>query len=76
LDWPALSSYLNPMENMWGKLLRNVYRDCQRFQSLDHLKERIIQCWQEISNEDCRTLINSMPKRMYEVILKNGKHAY
>jgi len=74
LDWPSMSPDLSPMENMWGNLSRNVYRDGHQFQSLDQLKERICQCWEDISTEQCRKLINSMPSRIYEVILKNGKH--
>ena len=29
MDWPALSSDLNPIENLWGIVARQVYVQCK-----------------------------------------------
>jgi len=69
-----MSPDLNPMKNMWGNLSRKVYRDGRQFQSLEQLKDRIKEYWDEINTEECRILINSIQNRLFEVIRKNGKY--
>ena len=38
LDWPAYSPDLNPIENVWGLLARNVYEDGKQFDVVEELK--------------------------------------
>jgi hypothetical protein len=33
MDWPALSPDLNPFENLWGILAREVYADGKQYNS-------------------------------------------
>ena len=72
LDWPSLSPDLNPMENLWGILARKVYNNNRQFQNLNDLKECILHSWSEIDETILKSLINSMPNRIFDVIRCNG----
>lgn len=72
IDWPARSPDLNPIENLWGLLVQEVYAGFRSFDYEDDLVEAINFAWEKISLEYLRTLIKSMPKRCVEVIEKRG----
>eukprot|EP01034_Spumella_vulgaris_P024789 gene24789-31167_t len=72
-NWPAKSPDLNPIENMWGYLARNVYRDNKQYATVNELKEAIMRCWYEITPEMRHKLIDSMPDRCVRVIAGDGK---
>ncbi len=72
LNWPAYSPDLNPIENLWGILVRRVYANGKQFGSVDDLIESIVECWENILLPDLQRLIDSMQNRICEVIQKNG----
>lgn len=72
LAWPACSPDLNPIENVWGILVRMVYTEHRQFESVASLKIAIIDAWSRLSTEVLANLVNSMPDRVFEVIQKNG----
>lgn len=72
LGWPACSPDLNPVENLWGILSRAVYRNGKQYSSISEFKMAIQNCWREIQNDTLKTLIDSMPNRIFAVINKNG----
>lgn len=72
LPWPALSPDLNPIENLWGILTRRVYKNGKQFNTLNELKNAILNEWDQISLEEVRNLIMSMPNRIFSVILNSG----
>jgi predicted transcriptional regulator len=72
LSWPANSPDLNPMENLWALLVRKLYDNSRQFQNIKDLKEKLVECWQMITNEDLKKLIESMPRRIIETIQKKG----
>ena len=72
MDWPSLSPSLNPIENLWGLLVRKVYKNGKQFQTKDQLKDAIVKSWDEITTVECQNLIKSMPNRVYDVILNKG----
>lgn len=74
LEWPACSPDLNPIENLWGLMARRVYQNGRQFNNVLELKTVIKEVWAEISLETLRTLTNSMPNRLFEVIRNNGGH--
>lgn len=47
LEWPAES--LNPIENIWAILAREVDADCRQFNDLDFLKNAVVETWENIA---------------------------
>lgn len=72
LDWPARSADMNPIENVWGALSREVYRDGRQFDDLEELKEAIFYAWENIDMKYLKKLSAGMPKRLIECIEKKG----
>lgn len=73
MNWPARSPDLNPIENLWGILARRVYSGGRQFGTVRELQTCVRDEWRKIPSEMLENLIDSMPKRIYETILKNGK---
>lgn len=71
IDWPSNSPDLNPIENLWGLVKRNVEKKKPR--NLDDLEEFMIEECDLISDEIINNLVNSMRKRCEEVIKVNGE---
>lgn len=74
MTWPAKSPDLNPIENLWGILVRRVYRQNRQFQSENELMRAIEEAWVELPLETLQNLINSMSNRIYEVICRQGRN--
>ena len=72
LPWPWLSLDLNPIENVWGPLVRKVESEEMQFRTREQLKTAIFKSWEEITIDQLRNLVNSMPARIFEVIKLNG----
>lgn len=73
LSWPARSPDINPIENLWGLLVRDVYADCRQFNSTQELKTAIQEAWDRVSDEKLKKLANSLPKRVNLLIKNHGK---
>lgn len=72
MEWPACSPDCNPMENLWGILVRKVYANNRQFNTVAELKNAILKSWREIHVETIQNLVNSMSNRIFELINKNG----
>jgi transposase len=72
LQWPACSPDLNPIENLWGVIVRRVYANNRQFQTVAELKTAILQAWGDIEVQLLENLIRSMPNRIFEVIKCGG----
>jgi transposase len=73
LDWPAKSPDLNPIENLWGVLVREVYKDCRQYDSVAELEKAVKLAWSRIPVQLMKKLVYSMPQRINEVIKNHGK---
>lgn len=69
LDHPGCSPDSNPNENIWGWMVREVYENEHRFQTVDGLREAI---FTNLSKCLLETLASSMPNQIFEVLNKNG----
>lgn len=70
LEWPAQSPDLNPIEHLWGILKRKVRR--HTITTKEDLKRRLREEWNNISTEDCKKLVTSLPARISAVIKARG----
>lgn len=73
LEWPARSPDLNPVENLWGILVRRIYAEGKQYATVDELKAAISEAWENIEKSVLQNLVNSMPNRVFQVINRNGK---
>ena len=72
MDWPALSPYLNPIENLWGILCNKVYGGNKQYESKSQLEDSIQSEWEIIPIETLHNLALSLPSRLISVIENNG----
>ncbi len=70
LDWPANSTDLNPIENLWG-IVKSKMRDT-RPNNADDLKATVKETWASIPPQQCHKLITSMPRQIEAVIKAKG----
>ncbi|KAK3531536.1 hypothetical protein QTP70_024924 [Hemibagrus guttatus] len=68
LDHPACSPVLNPIENVWGWMSSEVYKNGPQFQTVDALREAIFTTWNNVPTSLLETVALNTPKRMFEVI--------
>ena len=69
----ANSPDLNVIENCWHMLKRKVAS--YNPSSTKELKEKILKVWsQEITQDYCKKLVESMPSRIKAVLKNKGKH--
>lgn len=71
-DWPPNSPDLNPIENLWAYLQRQVYAREPR--TMSQLQRVIEEEWTNIPVEMVQRLVNSMQRRLAAVIFNKGGH--
>lgn len=73
MEWPPQSPDLNPIENMWGLLKRRLNEYDTAPKGLNELYERVTHIWYNvITKEECQKVIDSMPRRIEQVIKNKG----
>lgn len=70
LSWPSSSPDLNVIETLWHQMKKSLRNDPKR--TVPALKEKITQIWNSFTPEYCKTLVDSMPKRIRAVIAAKG----
>lgn len=72
MEWPAKSPDLNPIENVWGALVRAVYASGRQFETREELILAIQRCWANLGADLIYNLLKSMPKRCVQVLQQRG----
>ena len=78
LDWPSNSPDLNPIENLWAIMKRRVEKEvnkqvCEKNPVNSAVFQEIIRSeWNNIEETILLNLVNSMRKRLGQVLAKNG----
>ncbi len=62
LDWPANSTDLNLIENLWSIVKRKMRN--KRPKNADELKATVKETWASIPPQQCHKLITSMPREL------------
>ncbi|KAF4673376.1 hypothetical protein FOL47_010622 [Perkinsus chesapeaki] len=74
LEWPSLSPDLNPIENYWSLLKREVYRQGTQYDSVHSLWSAIEDAAKKITPEEVKKLTCSMDKRLTKLLQLHGGH--
>lgn len=72
LPWHLHFPDLNPIENLWGIVVRSVYGNGRQFEAFIDLWDCIVQTWESLGDEVLRSLVASIQKRFIEFLQKNG----
>ncbi|KAI6646362.1 hypothetical protein LOD99_9233 [Oopsacas minuta] len=62
MDWPACSPDLNPIENLWSWIKREI--DLKSPRNLNELERELNEVWNSLEHEFLRPFWSSMPKRV------------
>lgn len=73
LPWPSRSPDVNPIENVWGYIVKKI-NNTNDFhpENSDDLWNKIEEIWNNYNPHHAQTLVASMPKRLELIIEKNG----
>ena len=71
-EWPANSPDLNPIENLWELVKRELYGYDTPASGMLELWERVQEVWEKVTPQQCQDLIESMPRRIQACIRKKG----
>ena len=71
-DFPAISPDLNPIENVWALLSGKVFKHGRQFDTACDLKKTIVKEWNNLDPDQLNSYIESMPRRLGEVIKNKG----
>jgi len=71
MDWPANSPDLNPIENLWNIVKRNVEKRMPKNQQ--DLSHFMVEEWNAIPKSMLINLVKSMKRRCELVIESNGE---
>ena len=72
LEWIPCSPDINPIENLWGVIVRRIYSNNKQFENCERLKSAIIEAWLAIDTELLKSLVNSMDNRIFQLIQRSG----
>lgn len=72
LEWPPNSPDLNPLENIWGIMVRRIYEGNRQYSNICELKKAIVHAWHSIDQKIIDNLVLSMDNRIFQATQRNG----
>ena len=72
LPWPPQSADLNPIENIWAYLKKQLRKRAIQPRNHDELYAAIVEEWEAIPRRVLMNMVQSMPKRIAQVIKQKG----
>ena len=74
LSWPAHESpHMNPIENLWAILKRRLNQYDTPPKGIIELWSRVRENFNSITADDCRKLVESMPRQIATLLKGKGK---
>ncbi len=73
LKWPAQSPDLNPIENIWGIMSKEVYKEGKSYLNCDDLWEAVQTAFNNLDPEVLKKVYESMPSRLIKVLESAGR---
>ena len=73
LDWPPYSPDLNIIENIWGIVSKEVYKEGREYHDADELWESVSETFLGIPDVVIQKLYNSIPERLIAVLEQRGR---
>ncbi len=70
MEWPSMSSDLNPIEHMWGILKQKVEK--HHVSNIKQLRDVIMEEWKRMPATTCAALVNAMLRSIKAVLDKNS----
>jgi hypothetical protein len=71
IDWPSRSPDMNPIENIWGIMAKEI-NDRVLPQNREELVQSIANTWHQIPREYVEEVVLSMSRRLQKVIDADG----
>lgn len=71
MDWPGNSPDINPIENLWG-LIKKELEGCDT-SSVKKLEAAVRQVWNDFPADKLHNLADSVPNRLREIIKHKGR---
>ncbi|GFV01086.1 transposable element Tcb1 transposase [Trichonephila clavipes] len=75
LSWPACSSDLSPIENMWSMVAERLTQITPPAATPDQFWQRLEAAWSAVRQEHIQSLFESMPRRVAAVISNNDGYS-
>lgn len=72
ITFPPKSPDLNPIENIFGQMARDIYKNGRQYLNLGELKSAITNCYANLKALQCEIVIKSIPDRLCSVLTKMG----
>ena len=70
--WTPPSPDLNPLENLWDKLERQLRGSLPLPRTLPNLEEKLLHLWPKIDHHSLKEVVDLMPSRLKSVIKAKG----
>ena len=74
LPWPALSPDLNPIEQLWDRIDRDIRNQVRKPRTIQELTNAVQNAWNAVHQMDIRRLVLSMRRRCTAVQNAGGGH--